>query len=312
METRANYALLGGMTIGALLLVMLFSMWLARASFNREFATYDVVFDGAARGIGAGTEVRFNGIRVGEVRSLFMDPANEGGVVARIRMGASWPVRKDSEAQLEPIGLTGLNLIQISSGDEKSPRLVRRGMGMGMGGEIPRINAKGAALDELLASSSAIAQNATEALAGARSMLNEANAKRVEQILINLEKISRELAAERGALANVAGAAEEWRLAGRQVASTAREVEQLSAETRGTFTRLGSSATTAFDSLNGAAVSVEGAASSASSGTLPDLSNAANDLRRLTVTLDRVAGNLERSRTLNAVGEQKRTVKVDP
>jgi len=308
METRANYALLGGVTIGAVVLVMLFAMWLARASFNREFATYDVVFDGAARGIGAGTEVRFNGIRVGEVRSLFMDPGNEGGVVARIRMGATWPVRTDSEAQLEPIGLTGLNLIQITSGDEKSPRLVRRGMG----GDPPRIAAKGAALDELLQSSSAIAQNATEALAGARSMLNEANAKRVERILINLEKISQDLAAERGAIANVAGAAEEWRAAGRQVASTAREVEQLSVETRGTFARLGSSATTAFDSLNGAAVSVEGAASSASSGTLPDLSNAANDLRRLTVTLDRVAGNLERSRTLNAVGEQKRTVKVDP
>jgi len=35
-------------------------------------------------------------------------------------------------------------------------------------------------------------------------------------------------------------------------------------------------------------------------------------MRRLAVTLDRVAGNLERSRTLIAVGEQKRTVKVDP
>ena len=76
METRANYALLGGVTIGAVVLVMLFAMWLARASFNREFATYDVVFDGAARGIGPGTEVRFNGIRVGEVRRLFMDPDN--------------------------------------------------------------------------------------------------------------------------------------------------------------------------------------------------------------------------------------------
>jgi len=307
METRANYVLLGGVTIGAVVLVMLFSMWLARASFNREFATYDVVFEGAARGIGAGTEIRFNGIRVGEVRRLFMDPDNENGVVARIRIGADWPVRRDSIAQLEPIGLTGLNLIQITAGEGTSPRLQQR-----MGQPPPRIDAKGAALDELLASSSSIAQSATEALVGARDILNEENAKRVQQILVNLEKISRELAADRGAMANLAGAADEWRTAARQVTSTAREVEQLSAEARGQFSTLGASANTAFNNINQAAIGVEGAANAASSGALPDLSNAANDMRRLAVTLDRVAGNLERSRTLIAVGEQKRTVKVDP
>lgn len=307
METRANYALLGGVTIGAVVLVMLFAMWLARASFNREFATYDVAFDGAARGIGAGTEVRFNGIRVGEVRRLFMDPENEKGVVARIRIGADWPVRTDSVARLEPIGLTGLNLIQITPGAETSAHLDHR-----IGQPPPRIAAKGAALDELLESSSTIAENATEALAGARDMLNAQNAERVERILVNLEKISQNLAADRGAINNVAAAAEEWRAAGRSLQATAREVELLSFETRGRFATLESSATTAFNNINQAALGVEGAATAASSGTLPDLSNAANDMRRLAVTLDRVAGNLERSRTLNAVGEQKRTVKVDP
>ena len=108
METRANYALLGGVTLAGVLLVMLFAMWLARASFNREFAIYDVVFDGPARGIGAGSEVRFNGIRVGEVSSLFIDPGQETSVVARVRIGASWPVRTDSQVQLEAVGLTAL------------------------------------------------------------------------------------------------------------------------------------------------------------------------------------------------------------
>lgn len=307
METRANYALLGGVTVGAVVLVMLFAMWLARASFNREFATYDVAFDGAARGIGAGTEVRFNGIRVGEVRRLFMDPDNENGVIARIRIGADWPVRTDSVARLEPIGLTGLNLIQITPGAEKSEQLEHR-----IGQPPPRIAAKGAALDELLESSSTIAENATQALAGARDILNTENAARIDRILVNLEKISQNLAAERGAINNVAAAAEEWRAAGRSLQATAREVEMLSAETRTRFATLEASANTAFGAINQAAIGVEGAASAASGSTLPDLSNAANDMRRLAVTLDRVAGNLERSRTLNAVGEQKRTVKVDP
>ncbi len=151
-----------------------------------------------------------------------------------------------------------------------------------------------------------------KALAGAKDMLNEENARRVERILVNLEKISRDLAAERGAVANVNAAADEWRAAGRQLNVTAREVEALSHETRGRFANIETSAVSALNNINQAAVGLEGAANSASSGALPDLSNAANDMRRLAVTLDRVAGNLERSRTLSAVGEQKRTVKVDP
>jgi phospholipid/cholesterol/gamma-HCH transport system substrate-binding protein len=236
-----------------------------------------------------------------------MDPKNEAGVVARIRIGASWPVRADSEAQLEPIGLTGLNLIQISSGTETKPRLVQR-----MGEGPPRIKAKGAAIDELLASSSTIAQNATEALAGARDMMTAENAQRVERILANLEKISRDLAAERGAVSSLAGAADEWRLAARQLTSTAREIELLSADTRGRLANIETGATAALGNINQAAISLDGAATAASSGAIPDLSNAANDMRRLAVTLDRVAGNVERSRALSAVGEQKRTVRVAP
>jgi phospholipid/cholesterol/gamma-HCH transport system substrate-binding protein len=307
METRANYVLLGGVTIAAVVLVMLFAMWLARASFNREFATYDVVFDGPARGIGAGTEVRFNGIRVGEVRSLFMDPGKETNVVARIRIGATWPVRVDSEVQLEPIGLTGLNLFQISSGEPTSPLLRKR-----MGGPPPRIKAKAAALDALFDSSEVIARNASEAVAGAKDMLTPANAARFERILTNLEQISRTLAAERGVINNAAGAAEELRISARQFAATSREFELLAKEGRQSIGNLDANANRALVSIGQAADSLNGASSAASNGALPELAAASRDMRRLATTLERVAGNVERSSTLATVGEQKPVVRVNP
>ena len=307
METRANYVLLGAVTIAALALVMLFAMWLARASFNREFAIYDVVFDGPARGIGAGTEVRFNGIRVGEVRNLFMDPGQETNVVARIRIGATWPVRTDSQVQLEPIGLTGLNLIQISSGEGTAPLIRRR-----MGGAPPRLAAKGAALDTLLDSSEDIARNASEAVAGAKDMMTPANAARFERILTNLEQVSRALAAERGVINNAGAAAEELRLSARQFAATSREIEELAKDGRRTIGNLDASANRALVSIGDAADSVSAASNAASTGTLPELTAASRDLRRLATTMERVAGNIERSSTLASVGEQKPVVRVAP
>lgn len=296
MENRANYVLIGAVTVIAFTLAMLFAIWLARVSLTREFSYYDVVFKGPARGIGAGTEVRFNGIRVGEVRSLKMDPQVETSVVARIRIGSSWPVRTDTDVRLEPIGLTGLNFIQISSADAKGPRVEQR-----LGGEVPRIEARVAALDQILESSETITQNATEALSGARAMLTKDNAERLERILRNLETVSQTLAAERGALRTTGEAAQELRDAARQFSVTARAFEDVASDSRGAIGRIGD-----------AAGGVEAASNEAAVGALPDLAAASRDLRRLAVSLDRVATNVERSSALATVGEQKPVVRVRP
>lgn len=297
METRANYVMIGSITVIVFAMAMLFAIWLARVSFTREFATYDVVFDGPARGIGAGTEVRFNGIRVGEVRNLFMDPANETNVVARVRIGATWPVRDNSQVRLEPIGLTGLNLIQISSAQGGGGRLLRQRMG----GAPPRISARGAALDEILASSQDLTRNATEALEGARDMMTPENTRRFARILRDLETVSKALAAERGAINASARAAEELQVAARQFTSASREFEELAKEGRTTVANIGT-----------AAQSLDAASNAAAVGALPELTAASREMRRLAVTLDRVASNVERSSTLRSVGEQKPVVRVQP
>ena len=97
-------------------MLMLFAMWMTTGDFRRGFNEYDVVFDDPVRGLTEGGEVRFNGIKVGEVESLRIDPDNTNRVIARIRVSADVPVKADTEAQLEPIGLTGVTLIQLSPG----------------------------------------------------------------------------------------------------------------------------------------------------------------------------------------------------
>jgi phospholipid/cholesterol/gamma-HCH transport system substrate-binding protein len=91
METKANYALVGAFAVGAVLAILLFAMWLAQSQFNREYARYDIVFEGAVRGLARGAEVRFNGIKVGEVTQLNINPDNPTQVVARIRVDGQTP-----------------------------------------------------------------------------------------------------------------------------------------------------------------------------------------------------------------------------
>jgi hypothetical protein len=181
-----------------------------------------------------------------------------------------------------------------------------------MGEGPPRISARGAAIDELLASSENIAHNATEALAGARDMLNKENAERLAHILKNLEDVSRTLNAEQGALNNTARAAAELRVAAQQFTVTAREFELLAKEGRQSIGALDVNANRALTNIGDAADSLGAASTFAANGALPEITAASRDMRRLAVTLDRVAGNIERSSALESVGEQKPIVRVRP
>ena len=85
MERDAHYAAVGIATVALAAALIIFSIWLARLSFNEEYDLYDIVFYGPVRGLSEGGEVHFNGIRVGIVTDLRLDPEKGDQVVARIR-----------------------------------------------------------------------------------------------------------------------------------------------------------------------------------------------------------------------------------
>ena len=120
MEKNANYARVGLSTLILSIGLVIFVVWLARLQFAHEYDLYDVVFQGPVRGLNQGGEVHFNGIRVGEVTDLTLDRETGNQVIARVRLDEGIPVRTDSRAQLEPLGITGVNYIQITAGDPKS------------------------------------------------------------------------------------------------------------------------------------------------------------------------------------------------
>src|SRR5262249_31474906 len=145
METRANYVLIGAFVLMAAAALMLFAVWISGSNFSRSFAEYDVVFEGPVNGLTEGGEVRFNGIKVGEVKQLALDRNDPNRVIAHIQVDAQTPVRTDSVAQLNFQGITGVTFIQILAGMPQSPLLKRA-----VGGPVPVIRTERTALDTLV------------------------------------------------------------------------------------------------------------------------------------------------------------------
>jgi phospholipid/cholesterol/gamma-HCH transport system substrate-binding protein len=123
METRAPYALIGFLVLAIVGGVFGFVYWLHNTGGLGERMIYRVRFENTVSGLLTGAAVLFNGIRVGEVTGLNLDPGNPRPVIATIAVVSATPVRTDTQAGLEYQGLTGVPVISLLGGTSAVPLL---------------------------------------------------------------------------------------------------------------------------------------------------------------------------------------------
>jgi len=123
METKANYVVTGLFTLAVIIGAFGFLFWFQRASDHGHETAYRVVFDGSVAGLSTGADVTFNGIRVGQVARLTLDPQDPRKVVALLKLQSTVPVRADTKAGLAFQGLTGLAEVSLTGGSAKAEPL---------------------------------------------------------------------------------------------------------------------------------------------------------------------------------------------
>ncbi len=194
METKANYVLIGAFVLLAAGALALFTLWIAGNPFSRSYKDYDVVFNGPVNGLSEGGEVRFNGIKVGEVTTLRLDRLDANRVIAHIRVGAQTPVRTDSVAQLNFMGITGVTFIQILAGNPNSPLLEATN------GESPQIPTSRTLVDELFQGGQDLLGVSGDTIKKINETLSEENLKHLTSTLASLDRAIAKIAQDDGVL----------------------------------------------------------------------------------------------------------------
>ena len=116
MEPRAHHLIIGLFTIIAFGAALIFSLWLAKSSADREWAYYEIVFDHAVSGLAEGNPVLYSGVQVGDVMTLTLDSENPGRVRVIVRVDQSVPIRDNTKAGLVLANITGSMSVQFSGG----------------------------------------------------------------------------------------------------------------------------------------------------------------------------------------------------
>lgn len=308
METKAHYALVGFFAIALAAAAALFAIWLGQLQFNQEYSEYDVVFQGPVRGLTEASEVRFNGIKVGEVTRLTLDHNDASLVIARVRVAAQTPVLRDSVAQLEPQGITGLSYIQIMAGSPDSQPL------LSSPGDIPRLHSRQAQLESLISSSEDIARSASEAIVRVNVLLSDENMEEFQQLLHNIRVISDDLSERDGLVARARRAIDQMETAAVDVSSVAVEIERVMSNEVATAANQ-----TALASIEVNRTSVmtstvledmhEPLQRFANEG-LGDLTLAIGDLRRLVSSLEDLASEIEDDPSGFLAGGRRQEVEI--
>ncbi len=186
METKANYLVIGGFVLGVLALAFIFVFWMTNLAGGGK--RYYIVFDGSVAGLTTGSSVGFNGIKVGEVQSLQLDPADARKVQVLISVHADTPVRQNSHANMQSLGLTGGTGIQISAGTPDSPFLVATA-----DNPIPVIPADRGGGQGLFDAAPAVMNNANALLLRLNDLVAE-NQDSIHKTLTNVETVTTMLA----------------------------------------------------------------------------------------------------------------------
>ncbi len=123
METKASYVLIGLFTLTVIAGIFGFVYWFQNVGATRERVPYRIVFQGSVAGLHTGANVLLNGIQVGEVNGLRLDPQRPKEVAALVNIDKNVQIHSDVEVGLEFQGLTGVAQIALKGGTPDSPIL---------------------------------------------------------------------------------------------------------------------------------------------------------------------------------------------
>ncbi len=108
------------LVIAAGLGILIFFVGVTLGEDTKEYTVY---FEQSITGLTPGSQVTLNGVRVGEVRTIAVNPDNVEQVIVKLSVLEQTPVKTDTKAFLSSQGITGLKYVNLEESTHKAALL---------------------------------------------------------------------------------------------------------------------------------------------------------------------------------------------
>ena len=187
METRANYALIGAFTLAVIVAAFGFVFWFSGGDRAQRRQPIRIVFSGPVSGLSKGSNVSFNGLRIGEVTEVGFMPDDPKRVLARIEVDRTTPIRTDTRARLEVQMLSGVAQIALVGGEPSASPLAAS-----PSEAVPTIYADRSDFADLMETARNLARRADDVLGRVDRIVAD-NEASITRTLQNVERFSQAL-----------------------------------------------------------------------------------------------------------------------
>jgi phospholipid/cholesterol/gamma-HCH transport system substrate-binding protein len=123
METRGSYFLVGLFVLVLGIGGVVFATWILGANSNQNYIPLAIYFPGSVNGVSVGSVVKYRGVQVGTVNKITLDPDHPQYVQVMTKVDPKTPLRLDTKASLEMVGITGLAYVELKGSSNTAPPL---------------------------------------------------------------------------------------------------------------------------------------------------------------------------------------------
>lgn len=124
MVSTATKIRLGVFLLIGLVLILAFVAIVAGNKLTQKWDSYYIVFQRQpVSGLQVGGTVNYQGVKVGQVHSIKIDPNDVEKIIVHINVEPGTPVKEDTEAVLALVGITGIKAIEIKGGSNQAANL---------------------------------------------------------------------------------------------------------------------------------------------------------------------------------------------
>jgi phospholipid/cholesterol/gamma-HCH transport system substrate-binding protein len=297
MDPKVNYALVGlfVLIVGTALLATVF--WLARPHEDRQYRLYYAYVYESVAGLTTNAPVKFRGVAVGEVKEIALDRDNPERVRLLLKIEEGTPVRTDTIAILSSQGVTGVAYVDLTGGKMASPELTPP-----PGQPYPVIRTGPSLLARYDQAASSLFEEVNRLVADLNNLTNHANeylggdgGHHIRNTLANTEKLTERLTQRVEQMGQGLGQID---IILKNTAKASNSLPDLTGKASASLASIEKAVSTlshTADRVENLIQNSNDELSRFSRGTLTQLNPLLTELQRLTETLDRFVGDLERN-----------------
>lgn len=188
MDTKVNFVIIGLFVVGLTLAIVVASIWIAGGHHTKHYEKYLTFVDEAVDGLTEKSVIKFNGVDVGFIYKMGLNPSNPQEVRLELKILEGTPINQSTVATIRSQGLTGYSYMGLHALKQTAPPLKKP-----KDEPYPVIPYSSSLFKKLDSVAQDVSENVTKVTNALSELLGEENQKYVRQILSNISDFTKAL-----------------------------------------------------------------------------------------------------------------------